>query len=89
MIVKFSKKFDKSYHKLNIKIQDKFNEKLIIFENDKYNQILNNHSLNWDYFWLKSINITWNYRAIFKEVDNLEYEFIEFINIGTHSQLYK
>jgi len=88
MIIKFAKKFDKSYHKLPIKIQDKFNEKLILFEEDKLNILLNNHGLSWKLKWLNSINVTWYYRAIFKESSNWEYEFVEFINIWTHSQLY-
>ena len=89
MIIKFSRHFDKSYNKLPIKIQDKFNERLIIFENDKKAEILNNHTLLWKYKWLYSINITWDYRAIFKEYLDGSYEFIEFIKIWTHSQLYK
>jgi mRNA-degrading endonuclease RelE of RelBE toxin-antitoxin system len=45
MIIKFTKNFDKSYQKLSIKLQDKFNEKLIIFEKDKKASVLNNHTL--------------------------------------------
>jgi len=89
MKLKFSKQFDKSYWKLPIKVQDKFNERLIEFEYDKFSKHLNNHSLKWIYLWKKSINITGDYRAIFKEYPNWTYEFVEFINIWTHSQLYK
>lgn len=89
MIIKFSKKFDKSYQKLNSKIQDKFNEKLILFENNKQDRILNIHSLKWEYLWLSSMNVTWDYRAIYKEYSDWSYEFVEFVNIWTHSQLYK
>ena len=89
MIIKFTKNFDKSYQKLSIKLQDKFNEKLIIFEKDKKASVLNNHTLLWKYKWLSSINVTWDYRAIFREYSNWKYEFIEFINIWKHSQLYK
>lgn len=89
MIIKFSKKFDKSYQKLNIKIQDKFNEKLIIFENNKLDVTLNIHSLKWEYLWFSSMNVTWDYRAIYKQYSDWSYEFVEFVNIWTHSQLYK
>ena len=89
MKLKFSRIFDKKYQKLPIKIQNKFNEKLIEFEFDKFNKKLNNHSLKWKFLWYRSINITWDYRAIFKEYPNWTYEFIEFIDIWTHSQLYK
>jgi mRNA-degrading endonuclease YafQ of YafQ-DinJ toxin-antitoxin module len=49
---------------------------------------LNNHALNWAYKWYRSINISWDFRAIFREYPNWTYEFIEFIDIWTHSQLY-
>jgi hypothetical protein len=50
---------------------------------------LNNHELNWKkYIWCRSINITWDYRAVFKELSNKNYEFVEFIYIWTHSELY-
>jgi len=88
MIIKFTKKFDKSYQKLPIKIQDSFNKKLIIFEKDKLTKLLNNHSLSWRLKWFRSINITWDYRAIFIESSDWIYEFVEFVNIWTHSQLY-
>jgi len=89
MKIIFWKKFDKSYNKLSEKFQDKFNERLILFEFEKFSKILNNHSLKWKYNWYRSINITWDYRAIFKEFPNWTYEFVEFIDIWTHSRLYK
>jgi mRNA-degrading endonuclease YafQ of YafQ-DinJ toxin-antitoxin module len=60
-----------------------------VFVNNPFDKILNNHALNWDYEWFRSINITWDYRVIFREYPNWTYEFVEFIDIGTHSQLYK
>ncbi len=88
MIIKSKKSFDKSYSKMDTKIKIKFKEKLKIFENNPFNKNLNNHSLNWEYEWCRSIDITWDFRAIFKELSSWKYEFIEFINIWTHSQLY-
>ena len=88
MKLKFSKVFDKKYQKLPLKIQDKFNNKLIEFEYDVFQKHLNNHKLKWKYLWYSSINITGDYRAIFKEYPDWTYEFVEFVNIWTHSQLY-
>ena len=85
----FSKKFDKKYSKLPLKIQEQFNHKLINFEQNIFLKQLWNHALKWKYIWYRSINITWDYRAIFKEYPNWTYEFVEFINIWTHAQLYK
>jgi mRNA-degrading endonuclease YafQ of YafQ-DinJ toxin-antitoxin module len=49
---------------------------------------LNNHALVWKYMWFRSINITGDFRAIFIEKSNNTYDFVEFIDIGTHSALY-
>lgn len=88
MIVKFKKSFDKSYNKLDFKIKLKFKEKLKNFYQNPTDEILNNHALTWDYKWYRSINITWDFRAIFREYPDWTYEFVEFIDIWTHSQLY-
>ena len=89
MKVKKVKKFIKSYNKLSYKIRLKFDEKLIIFMENPFLESLNNHSLKGDFLWFRSINITWDYRAIFREYPNWKYEFVDFIDIWTHSQLYK
>ena len=84
MKVKKIKGFIKSYNKLQEKIKLKFDEKLKIFMNNPLEKQLNNHSLNWEYLWFRSINITWDFRAIFKEYPNWKYEFVDFIDIWTH-----
>jgi len=88
MKIEFKKSFDKSKSKLDLKIRMKFNEKLIIFSKNPFEKILNNHTLTWKYTWFRSINITWDYRAIFKEYWENKYEFVDFIDIWTHSELY-
>lgn len=82
------KRFIKSYKKLPKKVQTKFDLKLFEFMKDPFTRELNNHALIWDYLWYRSINVTGDYRAIFKEYPNWSYEFVDFIDIGTHSQLY-
>jgi mRNA-degrading endonuclease YafQ of YafQ-DinJ toxin-antitoxin module len=89
MIIKKHKFFDKSYSKLNDKIKWKVKEILMIFENDCFNKKLNNHALKWVFLWFRSINVTWNYRIIFRELSNNTYEIVELINVWTHSELYK
>lgn len=89
MKIKYTKNFEKSYRKKDLKIRYKFQEKLILFIENPFLSILNNHSLDWKYIWCRSINITWNFRAIFKKDSNWTYEFITFINFWSHSELYK
>ena len=84
-----TKRFTKSYKKLHQKIQMKFAEKLKIFIEDPSDIRLRNHSLQWEYQWLRSIDITWDYRLIFREYWENAYEYVDVIDIWTHSQLYK
>lgn len=88
MKIDYVKSFLKSYKKLDLKIQKKFDEKVLIFQKDHFNILLNNHALTWKYKWFRSISITWDFRAIFKEYPNWTYEFVDFIDIWTHSELY-
>lgn len=88
MKVKKLKRFIKSFNKKPNNIKNKFEQRLIEFMLNPYKKELNNHALSWDYMWLRSINITGDYRAIFKEYPTWTYEFVDFTDIGTHSQLY-
>ncbi len=89
MQITYTKNFLKSYKKRDSKIQLKFDEKVEIFVENPFEKILNNHKLYWVYEGLRSINITWDYRAIFRELSEGRYEFVEFLYIGSHSELYK
>ena len=50
---------------------------------------LNNHALKGDFLWLRSINLTGDYRIIFREMNNGDIEIVELIDVNTHSELYK
>jgi len=89
MKIKLLKKFQKKFLKLNKKNQNNFFNKLNIFQKNPFKKSLNNHKLTWNRKWFSSINITWDIRAIFKEIWEWKYEFVEFENIWSHSELYK
>jgi len=89
MIIIFDKKFDKKFKKISVKIQEKFFDRLRIFKNNKFEKILNNHKLHGEYEGCNSINITSNYRAVFKIINKENEEFCVFITIGTHPGLYE
>ena len=84
MEIKFKKRLQKDFKKLLPKIKEKFYERLEIFINNKFDIILNNHSVNKAFSDCRSINITGDYRAIFKDDGDV----VVFITIGTHSELY-
>jgi len=81
----YSRDFKKQFQKLPKKIQNCFRERLEIFLNNKFHPLLNNHRVEKRFPGCRSINVTGNYRAIFKETSD---DSITFILIGTHSELY-
>ena len=88
MIIKFHKQFDKSFQILRRQVKEKFYIRLKIFEKNPFDPILDNHGLKWNFEGKRSIDITWDYRAIFIEKSDWKYEFVEFVNVWTHSQIY-
>ena len=85
--VNFSKRFEKDFKKSPRKIQISFRNRLEIYLTDKFNPILNNHSLSGKYNGYRSINVTGDWRAIFREMDDGEIVYFDLIR--THSRLYK
>lgn len=85
MVVTFHKSFYKDYEKIPKKIQDRFWNRVELFKEDKNHKTLNNHSVDKVFTKCRSINVTGDYRAIYKQIGNL----IIFINIGSHSKLYE
>ena len=87
MKIKFKKGFAKQFDKSSAKMQNAFYARIKIFQKDPFYPILNNHKLTGKYKGYRSINISGNWRAIFKEFhsDNIAIFYL----IGTHSELYK
>jgi addiction module RelE/StbE family toxin len=88
MDIQYKKKFVKNFDKLSSKLQSKTIANIKIFQKNPFDRVLDNHALTWEYAGCRSINITGDYRAIFKDLSSWKYEFVEFINVWTHSQLY-
>ncbi len=86
MKIIFQKGFEERYKKLPSKIRIKVKERNLLFTQDQFSPILNNHPLHGKYIGYRSINIMGNLRAIYKELGNNTFLFVE---IGTHSELYE
>lgn len=85
MKIEFSRTFKKEFSKLPFSIQQKFDQRFMLFSDDIFHSLLNNNSVHPVYKESRSINITGDYRAIYvKEEDGG----ILFTHIGTHSELY-
>lgn len=85
MQINYSKKFCKAFARAPEEIRESFKERFRIFKSDKFNPILNNHQLSGKFSFLRSINITGDWRALFVDGN----ETIDFIILGSHSNLYK
>jgi addiction module RelE/StbE family toxin len=88
MKIVYAKSYEKAFRKLPHPIQAKVIERVDIFRTEPFYELLHNHPLTGEYTWYRSINITGDYRAIFEELSDGTYEFVEFLEVGTHSQLY-
>lgn len=86
MKVGFSKQFEKQYTKLLPRAKLRFQQQLDTFMNDAYDSRLLNHPLRGKYTGYRSINITGDYRAVYKMANETT---VRFVAIGTHSQLYR
>ena len=86
LIATFSKNFKKSFKKKDKFVQEKARKRIRLLREDPSDVLLNNHKLQGEYEGLNSINITGNFRAIFKYIDE---DHIVLTDIGTHTELYK
>jgi len=77
--------WEKQYDKLNAEIQEKVDERLQIFLQNPHHQLLHNHKLKGEWQGYRSINITGDYRALYREVED---GVAEFYTVDTHSNLY-
>lgn len=77
--------FKKMFKKLPVRLQDHFEERLIFFVENPYHPLLHNHSLHSPWIGCRSINITGDLRAVYEEISE---DYVEFIAIGSHSELY-
>jgi len=86
MKVKFHKSFTKDYRGLDGKIKKAFRGRLELFFKNQYNVKLSNHPLRGRWHGYRSINITGDFRAVYKAQDD---DTAIFIACGTHSKLYR
>lgn len=88
MKILYDPEFIHQLKKSNVRIHKSFREKIALFQNNPKDPVLDNHPLKREYLGYRSIDITGNYRAIFKEFTEGEDIIYYFFLIGTHEQLY-
>ncbi len=89
MNVKLSPGVVKKLKKLDVRIRKSFKERILLFTKDPADLRLDNHPLKREWQGYRSIDITSNYRAVYKEIqiggDSVAY----FVALGTHDELYR
>jgi len=80
----FHPTFKKAYRKRTRIVREHFDERMRIFEKEPFHPLLENHALHGTWKGYRSINVTGNFRAVFKQEDSV----ITFIDIDTHHNLY-
>jgi len=89
MYVTYNKRFQKKYNKASEKIKNAFKKRVLLLKKNNKDPQLSIHILNGKWGGYRSINITGDWRAIYHELGDGNIEWVEFVEIGTHSQLYK
>ncbi len=86
MNILYTKKFKKRFQKLKPSEKKKFGDRIKAFLENQFDSILNNHPLQGKYRGYRSINITGDLRAVYREMEPDTFLFVE---IGTHAELYE
>ena len=86
--INYSKLFNKQYKIIPLEIKIAFQETLELFLDNHNHPILRNHALKEKLQGYKSINVTEDYRAIYKIKLEGKKAVITFYLIGTHEELY-
>lgn len=89
MKVQYDPDLIKTLKKANVKIRKSLEKKIAIFSKNPNDPRLNNHPLRDKYQGHRSIDITADYRAIYKEIGANGNSIAYFIALGKHNQLYK
>lgn len=83
-MILFHPTFKKAYRKRTKMVRDCFDERMHIFEKEPFHPLLDNHALHGKWLGYRSINITGDFRAIFKQGGDT----VTFADIDTHHNLY-
>jgi addiction module RelE/StbE family toxin len=86
--VKFTPFFDKQRKAAPLEIKEAFLETVLLLVEDEYHPALRNHPLKGKFAGYRSINVTEDWRALFKESLSGKKKFVTFHLLGTHKELY-
>lgn len=88
MIVRYSPDFYRQFKKANVRIRNRVDKRIEKFLNNPNDSELNNHALKREYQGYRSIDITGDWRAIYREIKMHDDSIAYFVALGTHKELY-
>ena len=89
MRIVYDSDFISKLKKINVRVRKSFKERILLFSRDPNNPQLNNHPLLDEYQGCRSIDITSDWRAIYKDTEIEDKTVTYFIILGTHKDLYR
>lgn len=89
MKVVYDPTFFKKLKKVDVRIRKHVEERILLFSKDPNNPQLNNHALRKKYQGYRNINITSDWRAIYREAQIGEDVVAYFVALGIHNELYE
>lgn len=88
MIIKYSPAFFNRLKKVNVRVKKSIKQRILLFSKSPHDPQLNNHSLKREYKGHRSIDITADWRALYKEKREGKDTVAYFSLLGTHQELY-
>ena len=85
MRIRFHRNFRKNYARLPGKLRTQFKKRLKLFLKDPFDPLLNNQALHGQCRQFRSINVTGDFRALFRMLGD---DTAEFVLIDRHGNLY-
>ncbi len=89
MRVFYDSAFYEKLKRVDVHIRKNLKERILIFSRNPNDLQLNNHPLKREYEGYRSIDITGDWRALYKEVPIGEEVIAYFVFLGTHKDLYE
>lgn len=86
---RYSPAFIKALKKTDVRIRKSFRQRIVIFAKNPNDLQLNNHELTKKWQGYRSIDITADYRAVYKEETLGEDKVAYFVILGAHDELYQ
>ena len=87
--IEFTDLFIRQRKKAPLETKIAFREALALFIEDQFHPHLRNHSLKRELVGYRSIDVTEDWRALFKITKTNKQEIVTFHKIGIHKELYK